>query len=152
MYNGPYLRVLTPRTTNGNNVLLDESGMLQFREAHLPMSAKPHLDRQNRALPQHLRKKIEVVNGYQEPKKDDQAEVIQQLQAELAAAKAAKEAATQNDELAKLKAELAALKAATQTEPVKQKEPIAQPQVAKVAVKPEAKPSTPATPQVLANA
>lgn len=145
MYNGPYLRVLTPRTTNGNNVLLDEKGMLQFREAHLPMSAKAHLEKQNKSLPQHLRKKIEVVNGYKEPQKDEQAEAIQKLQAELAAVKAAKASETkQIDELAQLRAELAALKAA-KVDPMAGTVPQAQPPKPS---KPEAKPSTPATPQL----
>lgn len=91
MYNGPYLRVLTPRTTNGSNPLLNEQGVLQYKESHLPLSAQFHLDKINRATPQHLRKKIEVVQGYSEQQKqvDEQAQTIEQLKAELAALKAA---------------------------------------------------------------
>lgn len=90
MYNGPYLRVLTPRTTNGNNPLLNEHGQLQYKESHLPISAQFHLDKLNRSTPQHLRKKIEVVHGYNEEHRqvDEQTQTIEQLKAELAALKA----------------------------------------------------------------
>lgn len=61
---GSYLRVLSPRTTNGNNVLVDESTRtVKYREDHLPLSARRFLELYNKNLPQHLRKIIEVVKG-----------------------------------------------------------------------------------------
>ena len=60
---GPYLRVLSPRTTNGNNLLINERGMVEYKEDHLPYSAKRYIEQYNAKLPQHLRKKIEVVEG-----------------------------------------------------------------------------------------
>lgn len=62
-YNGPYLRVLTPRTKNGTELLIDETtGATQYREAHLPITARRKLESLNKNLPQYLRKQIEVIN------------------------------------------------------------------------------------------
>lgn len=82
---GSYLRVLTPRTTNGNNIMVNEDGVLQYKEAHLPMSARPSLELLNRNTPQHLRKKIEVVRGNIKDKeqKTDQKLIDAQKQIEL---------------------------------------------------------------------
>jgi hypothetical protein len=66
LYNGPYLRVLSPRTSNGSNLLIDEaSKQVQYREDHLPMSAYKHLITLNKSTPKHLQKIIEVVQGVQ---------------------------------------------------------------------------------------
>ena len=137
MYNGPYLRVLTPRTTNGNNPVI-VNDMQQYRESHLPLSARAHLETLNRSTPQHLRKKIEVVDGYaDQQRKSEQEELIQKLQAELAQLKAA--------QLGQVKQEPAEPKAPVITkEPAPQqlpKEPQAMPQQPAPAAKP--KPATP---------
>lgn len=67
MLKGNYLRVLTPRTTNGTNIMMDENRQQMFKEAHLPLTAKRALETQNRALPDHLKKIIEVVYDGVEP-------------------------------------------------------------------------------------
>jgi hypothetical protein len=61
MLKGSYLRVLTPITTNGTNIKL-EKGVAQYKETFLPLTAKKELEAQNRSLPEHLRKEIEVVS------------------------------------------------------------------------------------------
>lgn len=59
----PYLRVITPLTTNGNIPLL-KNGQQQFEETFLPLSARKHIERRNariaKTLP-HLIAKIETV-------------------------------------------------------------------------------------------
>lgn len=64
---GSYLRVLTPRTTNGTNLLMGQDGRAIYKEAHLPMSAKHKLELYNRKTPNHLKKIIEVVEGNNAP-------------------------------------------------------------------------------------
>jgi len=59
---GSYLRVLTPRTTNGSNLEIGPDGRVVYKEAHLPLSAKSKIEQYNRKLAQHLKKVIEVVN------------------------------------------------------------------------------------------
>lgn len=61
VFQGKYLRVLTPRTIDGTTPLLFD-GMLQYKEDFLPFSAKLFLERQNKDLPEILRKKIEVID------------------------------------------------------------------------------------------
>src|SRR5688572_22121772 len=64
MYNqGSYLRVLTPRVTNGTNLKILPNGTIDYKEAHLPISAKRKMEDYNRKLPSHLKKVIEVVHG-----------------------------------------------------------------------------------------
>lgn len=58
---GSYLRVLTPRTSNGVNLIVVD-GQVQYKETSLPMSAKRYIEEQNRKLPDHLKKIIEVVS------------------------------------------------------------------------------------------
>lgn len=64
LFQGDYLRVLTPVTTNGINLVLDASGMPVLKESHLPVSALKELNRQNQQKPQHLKMKIEHVKGF----------------------------------------------------------------------------------------
>jgi hypothetical protein len=59
-FDGPYLRVLTPETIDGINVKMMNDRVV-FKESHLPLTAKKHLERKNLKLPKHLQKKIEVV-------------------------------------------------------------------------------------------
>lgn len=62
-FNGPYLRVLSPVTTNGVNLKIGEDDKVVYKEAHLPLSAKRELEKQNAKLADHLKKKIEVVGN-----------------------------------------------------------------------------------------
>src|SRR5687767_3264498 len=64
---GSYLRVLTPRVTNGTNLQIGADGRIDYKEAHLPISAKRKMEEYNRKLPNHLKKVIEVVHGNIEP-------------------------------------------------------------------------------------
>lgn len=68
LYDGPYLRLLEPRTTNGVNLkykLIDGKEVQQFKESHAPLSARKHFDAINAKLPRHLRTIIEVVGDVQ---------------------------------------------------------------------------------------
>jgi hypothetical protein len=68
MYNqGSYLRVLTPRVTNGTNLQILPNGTIDYKEAHLPISAKRKMEEYNRKLPSHLKKVLEVVEGNTQP-------------------------------------------------------------------------------------
>lgn len=63
--NGDHLRILTPVTIDGITLKLDESNKAQYKETHLPMTAKKAMMLQNTRLPNHLKKKIEVVSANQ---------------------------------------------------------------------------------------
>lgn len=56
-----YLRVTSPLTIDGTRPRYDEQGRMMYKETELPLSAKKHLERQNNDLPDHLKKKIEVI-------------------------------------------------------------------------------------------
>ena len=62
VFQGNYLRVLSPRTVDGVTPLLTD-GVLQYKEEFLPLSAKPFLEIQNKELPEILRKKIILVDS-----------------------------------------------------------------------------------------
>lgn len=61
-FDGPYLRVLTPETSDGVNLMMVKDKKV-YRESHLPLTARKHLERKNLKLPEHLRHKIEEVKG-----------------------------------------------------------------------------------------
>lgn len=63
-----YLRVLTPQTVDGINLRYGPDGQTPlFSEAHLPLTAKKHIDKQNEQLPAQLRHRVEVVSGEMAP-------------------------------------------------------------------------------------
>jgi hypothetical protein len=62
-FKGDYLRVLSPRTVDGANVMFDENEARVWKEDFLPLSAKRDLDLQNEKLPDQLKKKITVVSS-----------------------------------------------------------------------------------------
>jgi len=62
MFNGNYLRVSTPRTTDGVTPQMQD-GRLVYKEDFLPLTARGDLDKQNEKLPEILRKVIEVVKN-----------------------------------------------------------------------------------------
>lgn len=68
-FTGNYLRVLTPRTTDGNTPLLVD-GQQQYKETALPVTARKKLDARNKQLPSHLRHIIEEVTNYQAPESE----------------------------------------------------------------------------------
>lgn len=83
LYNGPYLRVTSIRTTNGNNPEIGDDGRVKTKEAHLPMTARDLLEKQNRGLPKHLRKTIEVISApHLDPPKPEEL-TPEQLQAQI---------------------------------------------------------------------
>lgn len=57
-----HLRVRTPRTTDGTQVLI-EDGKVQYKTRFLPLSAKAELERQNAKLPKNLKLIIEEMPG-----------------------------------------------------------------------------------------
>jgi hypothetical protein len=62
-FKGDYLRVISPVTEDGNRPKIDSvSGLPVYKETALPTTARKALDIQNRRLPAHLRKKIELVS------------------------------------------------------------------------------------------
>lgn len=61
-FKGNYLRVLTPKTTDGVNLVLDNDTRV-YKEDFLPLSARRDLELQNKYLPDVLKKKIEVVSS-----------------------------------------------------------------------------------------
>lgn len=63
-----YLRVISPMTIDGSHPRFDERGQIMYKETELPLTAKRHLDRQNRNLPDHLKKKIEVIKPGEDAK------------------------------------------------------------------------------------
>jgi hypothetical protein len=63
-FTGNYLRVLTPRTTDGSTPFLID-GQQQYKETALPLTALKRLEARNRQLPNHLRHIIEPVTNYQ---------------------------------------------------------------------------------------
>lgn len=63
MFEGPYLRVLTPRTTDGVSLVIGEDGKVVYKETHLPLSAKAGLEEINKTTLPHLQKIIQVVKN-----------------------------------------------------------------------------------------
>lgn len=67
-FTGPYLRVTTPKTTNGIIPKL-HNGQQEVAETFLPLSARKALEAKNRRLEKngfrHLMMEIEVVGGSQ---------------------------------------------------------------------------------------
>lgn len=73
---GSYLRVLSPLTTDGiSPVVLNDR--IQYREDHLPLTAKKMLDAKNEKLPTGLKKKIEVVSDDVRPQHVPQQQPVQ---------------------------------------------------------------------------
>lgn len=64
LFKGDYLRVLSPITTNGMIPKMGSDGRVLMREDHLPVTARKKLEQKNLKLPEHLRKKIELVPAY----------------------------------------------------------------------------------------
>lgn len=69
IFKGGTIRVVSPVREGGNRVRVDEFGHAMYKEEYFPLSAKSQFDRQNRSLPNHLKRKIEVVN-------DDEVQVV----------------------------------------------------------------------------
>jgi len=61
MFNGDCLRVLSPKTEDGNRPRIGYDGRIEYREDFLPLTARRALERQNSRLPSHLKKIIEPV-------------------------------------------------------------------------------------------
>lgn len=59
-FKGAYLRVLTPRTTDGSTIKYDEFGRIEYKESHFELSARASLEKENMIRPAHLRHLIEV--------------------------------------------------------------------------------------------
>lgn len=71
------LRVVSPVTEDGNRPKIVD-GMPVYKETFLPKTAKRNLERQNNNLPNHLKKKIEVLeDDYVEPTHDVQQVVVE---------------------------------------------------------------------------
>lgn len=71
VFQGNYLRVLTPRTVDGITPQM-VNDRLVYKEEFLPLSARPYLELQNKDLPEILRKKIEEVKSG-EPVKENKS-------------------------------------------------------------------------------
>lgn len=71
-FQGSYLRVRTPKTIDGLIPKMGYDNRPLYKESHLPLSARKHLERKNKKLPKHLQHIIEVVD----PLPVQQAQVI----------------------------------------------------------------------------
>jgi len=60
LFQGDYLRVLTPETIDGVTIKMVNDRM-SFKESHMPLSALKDLQRENDRLPTHLKHRIERV-------------------------------------------------------------------------------------------
>lgn len=60
-FKGPYLRIETPRTTDGIN-LKYENGQVAFKETHVPLTALKQFEKENMGRPEHLKHKITKVD------------------------------------------------------------------------------------------
>lgn len=63
MFSNGTIRVLSPKTVDGNRPKIGADGRIEYKEEFLPITAKRPLERQNNRLPDHLKKKIEVVSN-----------------------------------------------------------------------------------------
>lgn len=71
------LRVVSPVTEDGNRPKIVD-GMPVYKETFLPKTAKRMLERQNDRLPNHLKKKIEVLDeDYAVPEQGAQQVVVE---------------------------------------------------------------------------
>lgn len=61
--NGHYLQVLTPQTIDGN-VPLMVNGKQQYKESHLPLTARKRMEARNAKRPPHLRHIINEVSPH----------------------------------------------------------------------------------------
>lgn len=65
MFKGPYLRIITPVTSNGIIPVTGEDGKVKTEESFAPLSARKHLEMENNRLiksgHKHLVHKIETV-------------------------------------------------------------------------------------------
>jgi hypothetical protein len=57
-----HLRVKSPITIDGLTLAYDAFQRPRYNITHLPITAKPHLEKANKKLPQHLKKIIEVID------------------------------------------------------------------------------------------
>src|SRR4029077_4906802 len=70
---GPkYLRVRTPRTSDGTTLVYDDNGQVLYDETELPLTALKHLERRNLKLPKMLKLLITVIDEKANP---DQAAI-----------------------------------------------------------------------------
>lgn len=60
-FQGDYLRVLTPITSDGTQVEYGPDGRIKFKESHAPLESKQHFERENRRLPNGLKHILEEV-------------------------------------------------------------------------------------------
>lgn len=62
IFKGGTLRVVSPKTEDGNRPKIDPVTKQQvYREDFLPLTARKALEDQNKKLPSHLKKQIEVL-------------------------------------------------------------------------------------------
>lgn len=84
-FKGSYLRVITPKTTNGIIPLIID-GKVQEKESFLPMSARKMIEAKNRRIARtghsHLIAKIEEVKFDERKAKIDFAAELEKLKAE----------------------------------------------------------------------
>lgn len=85
---GPqYLRVQTPRTSDGTNLVYDKNRQPIYDESESPLSARKHLDRINKKLPEPLKMLITEVDETKDP---DFAKIVKGVGKTIAISKAAR--------------------------------------------------------------
>lgn len=60
-FKGAYLRIETPRTTDGIN-LKYENGHVAYKETHVPLTALKQFEKENIGRPEHLKHRITKVD------------------------------------------------------------------------------------------
>jgi hypothetical protein len=94
MINGKKIRVLTPRTTNGVQLMYDDNRQVVFKETIAPKSAEQHLRRENEEFKitgrpelcheiEDFQEEIPVYTGRQKTAEDLRAELKAEILAEL---------------------------------------------------------------------
>lgn len=80
-FGGKYLRVLTPKTTDGLTPQLDDDDRALFKETHLPLTSLSYLEKQNDGLPKHLRHRITVMDSETKQIDSEMSEVLSKKKA-----------------------------------------------------------------------
>ena len=60
-FQGDYLRIRTPETTDGTTIEYTPDGRVKYKEQHAPLDAKRFFERENKLRPTHLKHILEEV-------------------------------------------------------------------------------------------
>lgn len=98
------LRIRYPKTVDGRNLAVNEEGNTIWEETELPLTAREAIETENKNLPFHLRKKIDVLHYHNAPPPE---QVVKGVGVEML--KTVEPDKSESDEILKLKARIAEL-------------------------------------------